>query len=241
MELFGVRHVAVIMDGNGRWAGERGEARTRGHRAGVDSVREVVTECARADLPWLSLYALSTENYRSRPWTEVRYLMVLLKRFLVDERPTLMENNVRLTSVGRIAELPAKVVAELRRTEALTANNNGMTLVLALNYGGRGEISDAARRIADDVVAGLVESSSIDEAMLGKYLYDPAMPDVDLLIRTAGELRVSNFLLWQISYAEIFSTPLCWPDFRKPQIEEALRAFALRRRKFGGLLAKETT
>lgn len=239
MELFGVRHVAVIMDGNGRWAGERGEARTRGHRAGVDSVREVVTECARAHLPYLSLYALSTENYRTRPWTEVRYLMVLLKRFLVDERPTLMKNNVRLRSLGRIDELPQKVVAELRKTEALTAQNSGMTLMLALNYGGRGEIADAAKRIAEAARTGEIDPKSIDEDMVARHLYDPSMPDVDLLIRTAGELRVSNFLLWQISYAEIFSTPLCWPDFRKAQVEEALRAFAQRKRKFGGLLAKE--
>lgn len=236
MQLHGVRHVAVIMDGNGRWANERGEERRRGHAAGVNAVRDIVTECARAKLPWLSLYALSTENYRARPRFEVMWLMVLLKKFLIDERPTLMENDVRLRSTGRIDELPGAVVKELRKTEALTAGNRGMTLVLALNYGGRREIADAARAIAEKAAAGTLDPSTIDEAALARHLYDPTMPDVDLLVRTAGELRVSNFLLWQISYAEIWSTAICWPDFRKPHLEEALAAYAGRRRKFGGLL-----
>ena len=236
MELHGVRHVAVIMDGNGRWANERGEERCRGHAAGVNAVRDIVTECARAKLPWLSLYALSTENYRAHPRFKVMWLMVLLKKFLIDERPTLMENDVRLRSTGRIDELPAAVVKELRKTEALTAGNRGMTLVLALNYGGRREIADAARAIAEAAIAGKIDPAVVDEATVGRHLYDPTMPDVDLLVRTAGELRVSNFLLWQISYAEIWSTPICWPDFRKPHLVEALAAYAGRRRKFGGLL-----
>jgi len=148
MDLKGIRHLAIIMDGNGRWAEMRGWARTRGHRAGVDSVREVTTECARAGLPWLTLYALSTENFKQRPSREVRVLMALLKRFMIEERGTLMDNGVRLVTAGRLHELPARVVAEIRRTEALTAANRGMVLCLALNYGGRSEITDAAKALA---------------------------------------------------------------------------------------------
>jgi undecaprenyl diphosphate synthase len=235
MNLFGARHVAVIMDGNGRWAKERGWTRTRGHREGVVSVREITTECARAKLPWLTLFALSTENYRLRPRAEVSTLMVLLRRFLIAERPTLMENAVRLTSVGRVDELPEKVVRELRATEKLTARNDGMRLCLALNYGARSELADAARRLAADVRAGELPLKALDEAALGARLYDAEMPDVDLLVRTAGEMRVSNFLLWQASYAEIHVTRLCWPDFRKADMQAALADFGGRKRKFGGL------
>ncbi|MSR74482.1 MAG: di-trans,poly-cis-decaprenylcistransferase [Planctomycetes bacterium] len=235
MDLQGVRHIAIIMDGNGRWAEARGMVRARGHRAGVDSVREVVTDCARAHLPWLTLYALSTENFKMRPALEVRLLMVLLKRFMINERATLMENGVRLITAGRIQEFPARVVAEIRRTEALTAGNRGMTLCLALNYGGRGEIVDAARELAREVRAGNLDPESIDEAAFAQRLYCPSMPDVDLLVRTAGDLRVSNFLLWQISYAEIFVTPMCWPDVRRPLIESALAEYARRDRRFGGV------
>lgn len=234
----GLRHVAIIMDGNGRWAGTRGWQRTRGHKEGITSVRECVTESARLGIGWLTLYALSTENYRTRPRTEVRYLMGLLRRFLVNERGTLMENRVRLKSSGRVHELPDKVVATLRATEALTAKNDGMTLCLALNYGGQAEIADAARALAVDCAAGRILASSVDEAALAARFYLPEMPGVDLLIRTAGEQRVSNFLLWQISYAEIHSTPKCWPDFRKADLEIALEDFARRKRKFGGLVSK---
>jgi undecaprenyl diphosphate synthase len=234
----GLRHVAVIMDGNGRWARERGWARTRGHKEGIVAVREIVTESARAHLEWLTLFALSTENYRTRPAGEVRYLMGLLRRFLVNERPTLMENRVRLQSSGRLHELPPRVVATLRETERLTARNDGMTLVLALNYGGQAEIVDAARALAADCAAGRLAPEAIDEDRLRSRFYLPGMPDVDLLIRTAGERRVSNFLLWQIAYAEIHSSPKRWPEFRRADLEVAFEDFALRKRKFGGLVAK---
>ncbi len=239
MNLCGARHVAVIMDGNGRWARERGWSRTRGHREGVVSVREIVTEGARAHLPRLTLFALSTENYKTRPRSEVSTLMVLLKRFLVVERATLMENDVRLTSIGRLHELPAKVTDELRRTEALTARNNGMRLCLALNYGARAELADAARALASEARAGRLDPASVDEAALAARLYEPGMDDVDLMIRTAGEMRISNFLLWQASYAEIHVTQRCWPDFRRADLEAALADFGRRRRKFGGLLPEE--
>ncbi len=235
MDLRGVRHLAIIMDGNGRWAEARGQIRSRGHRAGVDAVREVVTECARAHLPWLTLYALSTENFRQRPSLEVHTLMALLRRFMINERPTLMENAVRLVTAGRLHELPPRVLAEIRRTEALTANNRGTTLCLALNYGGRGELVDAAQAIAREARAGRLNPEDIDEAALAQRMYCPSMPDVDLLIRTAGDLRVSNFLLWQISYAEIFVTSMCWPDVRRPLLEEAFGEYARRDRRFGGV------
>jgi undecaprenyl diphosphate synthase len=198
-------------------------------------VREVTTECARAGLPWLTLYALSTENFKQRPSREVRVLMALLKRFMIEERGTLMDNGVRLVTAGRLHELPARVVAEIRRTEALTAANRGMVLCLALNYGGRSEITDAAKALAREVAAGRLDPESLTEDSLAARLYCPSMPDVDLLLRTAGDLRVSNFLLWQISYAEIWVTSKCWPDVRRPLLEEAFAAFAGRKRKFGSL------
>jgi undecaprenyl diphosphate synthase len=239
MDLQGVRHIAVIMDGNGRWARARGLSRTRGHRAGVESVRECVTECARAGLEWLSLYALSTENFKNRPPSELRALMALLKRFMVKERPTLMENRVRLVTAGRVDEFPSAVIREIRRTEEMTSANDGMVLCLALNYGGRAEISDAVRTLAKEVSLGLLPPEEVGEAEVSRRLYQPAMPDVDLLVRTAGELRISNFLLWQVSYAEIHVTPVCWPDFRKVHLEEALAEYRRRRRRFGGLLDGE--
>jgi undecaprenyl diphosphate synthase len=231
----GLHHAAVIMDGNGRWARERGWPRTRGHREGIGSVRECTTEAARLGLGWLTLFALSTENYRTRPASEIRYLMALLRRFLVNEKKTLMENRVRLRSCGRIAELPAKVVATLRETERITAANPGMTLCLALNYGGQAEIVDAARSIAEECVQARMTPDEIDEDRLRARFYLPEMPDVDLLIRTAGEHRISNFLLWQIAYAEIHSSPKCWPEFRKADLEAAFADFGRRKRKFGGL------
>jgi undecaprenyl diphosphate synthase len=234
----GLRHVAVIMDGNGRWAAQRGWVRTRGHKEGIGAVRECVTESARAGLHWLTLFALSTENYRTRPRTEIRYLMALLRRFLVNERPTLMENRIRLVSSGRLQELPEKVLATLSETEELTRKHRGMTLCLALNYGGKAEIVDAARSVAEECLQGKLDPARIDEERLRSKFYLPEMPDVDLLIRTAGEQRVSNFLLWQIAYAEIHSATKCWPDFRKPDLEEAFAEFGRRKRKFGGLVAR---
>jgi undecaprenyl diphosphate synthase len=229
------RHIAIIMDGNGRWAEQRAMRRIFGHREGIHSVREITTECARMGVESLTLYAFSVENWK-RPSAEVRYLMQLLRAFLIDERKTLMENDVRLLAIGRVSDLPAAALEELRRTEEMTAQNPGMLLRLALSYGGRTEIADALRRVAEDARTGALDPSQIDEETLRAYLYDPTTPDPDLLIRTAGEMRISNFLLWQISYAELYVSDVCWPEFRTPELMEALRAYASRQRKFGGLI-----
>jgi undecaprenyl diphosphate synthase len=228
-------HLAVIMDGNGRWAEGHGMRRVFGHREGVNSVRETVTECARMGVKSLTLYAFSVENWK-RPRVEVRYLMRLLRRFLLDERPTLMENGVRLMGLGRLSDLPKEALRVLRETEQLTASNDGMVLRLALSYGARTELADAARKLSEDVAAGKLDPASIAEETLRGYLYDPSTPDPDLVIRTAGEMRLSNFLLWQISYSEFYVADVCWPDFRKEQLLDALRAFASRERRFGGLI-----
>ena len=227
-------HIAIIMDGNGRWAEERGLRRVFGHREGIASVREITTECARMGVKSLTLYAFSVENWK-RPRAEVRYLMRLLRHFLVEERGTLMDNDVRLFCIGRLADLPGEVLAELRRTEEQTRANRGMRLRLALSYGARSELADGVRALARDVQRGALDPSQVDEETLRRYLYDPATPDPDLVIRTAGEMRLSNFLLWQASYAELFVSPVCWPEFRKAELHEALRAYASRKRKFGGL------
>ena len=229
-------HIAIIMDGNGRWAERRGLRRVLGHREGIASVREITTECARMGVKSLTLYAFSVENWK-RPRAEVRYLMRLLRRFLVQERGTLMENRVRLRAIGRVADLPADALAELRSTEELTAGNAGMLLRLALSYGSRAELADAVRALAEDVSAGRVDPSGIDDETLRAYLYDPETPDPDLLIRTAGERRLSNFLLWQCSYSEIYVADVCWPEFRRPQLLEAIADYAGRVRKYGGLVA----
>jgi undecaprenyl diphosphate synthase len=228
-------HLAIIMDGNGRWAEERGLLRVQGHTAGVQSVREITTACARMGMGSLTLYAFSIENWK-RPSREVGYLMRLLRVFLRRERATLMDNGVRLRAIGRLADLPAPALKALRRTEELTAGNEGMLLRLALSYGSRSELADAARGLAHDARGGRLEPAAIDEETLRAYLYDPETPDPDLIIRTAGEMRISNFLLWQMSYAEFYVTDVCWPDFREPELLEALRDFARRKRKFGGLL-----
>ena len=228
------RHVAIIMDGNGRWAQARGLPRVLGHRRGIQSVRSVVEEGCRLGLEQLTLYCLSVENWK-RPPRELRFLMRLLRHFLVVERDELIEQNVRLTMIGRREGLPADVLAEFDRTAEQTAENDGMTLCLAVNYGGRTELADAARRLAWDVRAGRLDPDAVEESTLDSYLYTAGMADPDLLIRTAGELRVSNFLLWQISYAEIYVTEALWPDFRAHDLHAALLAFAGRQRKFGGL------
>ena len=229
------RSVAIIMDGNGRWARSRGFERIRGHERGVEAVRETVEECARLGVEALTLYAFSEENW-SRPAREIALLMRLLKRFLVAERPTLMRNGVRLRHIGRTERLSPDVLATLEETVAMTAGNQGMTLALAISYGGRAEIVDAAQRIASAVQRGELAADAIDEATFARYLYMPELPDPDLLIRTAGELRVSNFLLWQISYAEMHVTDVCWPDFRKAHLHEAFRAFGRRVRRFGAVV-----
>lgn len=220
------------MDGNGRWATERGKPRVFGHVAGVQSVRAVVTECARLGLGSLTLYAFSVENWK-RPPAEVRYLMRLLRAYLRRELKTLMENGVRLRCIGRLHDLPEKTLAELRRTEAKTQHNQGLVLRLALSYGGRSEIADAVRRFGEDVQAGRAHPSEVDEETLRRYLYDPETPDPDLIIRTAGEMRMSNFLLWQLSYSEFYVSPVGWPDFREEALHAAFHDYAARERRYG--------
>jgi len=228
------RHLAIIMDGYGRWAQRNGLARTGGHEAGARTIRAITTECAKLGLERLTLYAFSHENWK-RPRTEVAFLMRLLKKFLVGERPTLAKNNVRLTAIGRLDDLPAAVRKELDRTIELSAGNTGLNLCLALSYGGRAEIVDACRRLARRVAAGELDPDAIDERGFAQELYQPGH-DPDLLVRTAGERRVSNFLLWQISYAEIYVTQACWPEFGVEELHRAFHDFATRTRKYGGLV-----
>jgi undecaprenyl diphosphate synthase len=227
-------HIAIVMDGNGRWAQRRGQPRVFGHRAGVQTVRAITTACARMGVGSLTLYAFSVENWQ-RPNAEVRTLMRLLRVFLWRERATLMENGVRLKCIGRLDDLPDRALRTLRQTEELTANNDGLVLRLALSYGSRSEIADGMAAAARDVAAGKLDPDSIDEETLRGYLYDPETPDPDLIIRTGGDLRLSNFLLWQASYAELYVTDLCWPDFGEEALLESFRAFAQRQRRFGGL------
>ncbi len=228
------RHLAIIMDGNGRWAQGQGLARTSGHEKGADTIRTVTTECARLGLQQLTLYAFSAENWK-RPRTEITFLMRLLRRFLVRERPTLMDNNVRLTAIGRLDELPDKARAELDRSMEMSAGNDGLNLCLALSYGGRAEIVDACKSIGREIAAGTLSPDEITEEMVSARLYQPG-PCPDLLVRTAGEMRISNFLLWQISYSEIHVTPTCWPEFGLEALHGALAEYAGRTRKYGGLV-----
>jgi len=229
------RSIGIIMDGNGRWARRFGWERIRGHTAGIDSVRETARSAARLGVEELTLYAFSVENWK-RPRREVEFLMKLLRRFAVDERDEIMDNGIRFTTIGRVDELPAATLDELRETERITAANEGLVLRLALNYGGRAELADAARRLAEEARAGTLDPADINEDALAARLYDPAMRDVDLVIRTAGEMRVSNFLLWQISYAELVVTDTLWPEFRGEHLFAAIREFAGRERRFGGLI-----
>ncbi|MCF6156748.1 MAG: isoprenyl transferase [Candidatus Brocadia sp.] len=227
-------HIAIIMDGNGRWARRRRLVRIRGHQEGVESVREITRECAKKNLKQLTLYAFSQENWK-RPKREINLLMKLLKEFLIKERKEIEENNIRLTAIGRISGLPEDVQRELAISIEESKNNTGMVLCLALNYGGRSEIVDAAKNIAKSVKTGKMGLEEITEETFKKFLYTGEMTDPDLLIRTGGEMRVSNFLLWEISYTELWVTPICWPDFRKEHLEEAMKDYARRERRFGGL------
>jgi undecaprenyl diphosphate synthase len=233
------RHIAIIMDGNGRWAVQRGLERVRGHQEGAKTVRSVVTECARlrkdhGGPDFLTLYSFSLENWK-RPADEVTFLMQMYIDYLRQERATMMENNIRFQQIGRLENLPEPVLDEMNITLEETRNNDGLTLVLALNYGSRAEITDAVRDIAEQVKAGKLDPRAIDEQTIGDHLYTAGMPDPDLLIRTAGEMRVSNYLLWQISYAELFVSDVLWPDFGEQDLHEAIRAFAARNRRFGAL------
>ena len=231
-ELVVPKSVAVIMDGNGRWAQRAGFERIRGHERGIDAVRTTVTECARLGVEALVLYAFSEENWQ-RPKREIDLLFRLLKRFLVDERATLMDNRVRLLHVGRRQRLAPDVLRLLDETIALTAGNDGMRLGLAISYGARQELVAAMRTLALRVQRGELAPDAIDEAAIRGALYQPSLPDPDVLIRTAGEQRISNFLLWQISYAELFVSDVCWPEFGVEHLHAAFRDYGRRVRKFG--------
>jgi undecaprenyl diphosphate synthase len=228
------RHIAIIMDGNGRWAERQNLPRVAGHQRGVESVRRTTEECARLKIEQLTLYCLSSENWK-RPQTEINFLMHLLEQYMIEERETIMANNVRVRMLGRRSEIPEQVLRELDKTVELSSKNSGMWLNLAINYGGRAEIVDAVRAIADNVAGGGVAGTDIDEATISQHLYTAGAPDPDLLVRTAGEMRISNFLLWQISYAEIWVTEKCWPEFDEATLYEAIRSYASRQRRFGGL------
>ena len=233
------RHIAVIMDGNGRWAVRRGLERVKGHQEGAKSVRNIVTECARlrkehGGPDYLTLYSFSMENWK-RPVNEVSFLMQMYIDYLRSERVTMMDNNIRFRQIGRLDNLPDAVLDEVNITLEETKNNDGLQLVLALNYGSRAEITDAVREIVQQVKAGTLDPRDVDEQLISDHLYTAGMPDPDLLVRTAGELRVSNYLLWQISYAELFVSDVLWPDFGVDDLHAAIRAFASRNRRFGAL------
>jgi undecaprenyl diphosphate synthase len=223
------RHIAIIMDGNGRWAQERGQERIAGHLEGVNSVRRTIEECCRLGIEQLTLYCFSTENWK-RPAEEINFLMALLKEYLIKERAEIMEQNIRFAVIGRREGLADFVLKEMDENIRVSAGNTGMTLCLAINYSGRTELVDAVRKLAQQV-----RPADIDEAAISNALYTAGMPDPDLLIRTAGEMRISNFLLWQISYAELWVTEKCWPDFNEATLRQALHDFAKRERRFGGL------
>lgn len=228
------RHIAIIMDGNGRWAQRRTLPRVEGHRRGAKTAERVARYCADFGIQSLTLYSFSIENWK-RPKAEVNALMQLYSEYLVGIRPKLIKNNVKLVHLGRLAGLPDGVKAELVKTVQLTTDNTGMKLALALNYGGRAEIVDAARKIAREYEKGQLRLKDIDERCIGRHLYTAGLSDPDLLIRTANEMRVSNFLLWQISYSEFYVTKTLWPDFNKASLEKAILAYAHRDRRFGGI------
>src|SRR5438067_2856726 len=228
------RHIAVIMDGNGRWARARSLPRVEGHRAGIGSVREIVETAARLELRVITLYAFSVENWK-RPRYEVATLMMLLKEYLRKELATLMENNIRFTPIGRIDGLDPSVQRELRYAEEQTAKNTGLLFQIALNYGGRAEIVDTVNRVMALLREREMADAVIDEQFFSDHLYTANIDDPDLLIRTSGELRVSNFLLWQIAYAEIHVTKVLWPDFRRPHLFEAIIDFQSRERRYGAV------
>ncbi|NQU39237.1 MAG: isoprenyl transferase [Lentisphaerae bacterium] len=228
------RHVAIIMDGNGRWAKQRGLPRLKGHEQGAESVRAAIRACREAGVKYLTLYAFSVENW-SRPRAEIAGLMRLLRTFLRDRAQDLHDDHVRLRVAGRIGDLPASVRKELTRVVDETASYRAGTLILALSYGGRAELVDATRAIVNEVTAGTLAPDAIDEATISAHLYLPDVPDPDLLIRTSGEMRLSNFLLWQLSYSELYVTDVLWPDFREEEFRMALSSYAGRHRRFGGV------
>jgi len=228
------RHIAVIMDGNGRWAQNKGLPRGRGHLKGAKTVEKIAQHCSDWGIEVLTLYSFSVENWK-RPKIEVNYLMHLYAEDLVGIRPMLEKNDVKLVHVGQAAQLPKRVKTELAKTMKITANNKGMTLALALNYGGRAEITDAAKKIASEYKAGKLKLKDINDDCFNNHLYTAGLNDPDLLIRTANEMRISNFLLWQISYSEFYVTKTLWPSFNKADLKRAILAYSKRNRRFGGL------
>ena len=228
------QHVAIIMDGNGRWAKKRNLPRIEGHRQGVTSVRKVTEHAARRNIKQLTLYCLSSENWR-RPKAELDFLMLLLEQYMIEERSLLMREHIRPVMIGNRAGLPNRTLAAIDETVDMCRNNTGMRLCLAVNYGGRAEIVEATKTLARQVASGILQPDEIDEKSVESHLETNGMPDPDLLIRTAGEMRLSNFLLWQMSYAEFWVTSDLWPDFTENHLDQALAAFRSRERRFGGL------
>ena len=228
------RHIAIIMDGNGRWAKERGLPRIKGHEEGANAVRECVEACGDLKVDYLTLYAFSAENWQ-RPKTEVIALMRLLEKFLKEKTPELLEKNVRLQAIGRLTDLPRSAQAQLHKSIEATAKNDGLTLVLALSYGGRDEIIDGIHSLLRAIEEGHIDKAMINADMFSKHLYTRYYPDPDFLIRTSGEMRLSNFLLWQTSYTEMYVTPKLWPDFKGKDLAEAVEEFGRRQRRYGGV------
>jgi undecaprenyl diphosphate synthase len=228
------RHIAIIMDGNGRWAKNRGLPRTEGHRAGADTVRRVTEACGELGVEYLTLYAFSSENWK-RPKREVDALMKLLEQFLRKKTPEMQEQNIRLQAIGRLHALPESCQQQLHRSIEATSQNTGLTLILALNYGSREEIIDGVKSLLESIERGHLDKGMIDTEVFSKHLYTRYYPDPDLLIRTSGEMRLSNFLLWQLSYTEFYITDRLWPDFDQNDLKEAVRSYGNRQRRFGGL------
>ena len=228
------RHIAIIMDGNGRWAQRRGLPRSMGHRSGVEALRGIVKACGKLKVEVLTVYAFSTENWR-RPKDEVDVLMSLLAEYLRKELPELLQNNVQIRTIGKISELPAETQREIAQAIARTEENSGLVLNIALNYGSRSEILDAVRRISQDVAGGRILMEEINEEMFSETLYTHGLRDPDLLIRTSGEMRISNFLLWQLAYTEIVVVPELWPDFTEDHLLAAIKVYQGRERRFGGI------
>jgi len=233
------RHVGIIMDGNGRWAQRRGEPRIAGHREGARSVKEVVRTCRELGIQALTLYAFSEQNW-ARPPDEVSALMDLLHQYIREEHDEILDNDIRLNTVGEISRLPVYVLEPLKALMEASAGNGGMVLTLALSYGGREDILAATRRLAQEVRDGLLDPTEINELALGGRLSTAGLPPLDMVIRTSGELRLSNFLLWEAAYAELYFTPLMWPEFRKPQLLKALGTFGDRERRFGKVISTDS-
>ncbi len=233
-ELRMPKHIAVIMDGNGRWAQARGMPRVEGHRRGATTVRRISEACRELGVSYLTLYCFSNENWK-RPQEELSFLMSLLKTYLIQERPTLLKNDIRLSIIGRREGIPEEVLFEMDQSVELSKNGKSLTLCLAINYGSRQEIVDAIKSIASDAQHGSLSPDAIDESLVADRLYTTGMPDPDLLIRTSGEMRISNFLLWQISYSEIWITDKAWPEFDKQDLMQAITDYNKRHRRFGGL------